>query len=149
MQETITSPLHSIQRQLKRPRRSSRRGAETVEFALTVPLLFLCFFAGLEFSRAIVVRNNIQSAAMTGARTGILPGATRADCEQAAQDVLDAAFIKQAIVTVTPQTITSSTESVSVTIDVPLAANALPMSRFVQGSTLSQTITLRRENQAK
>jgi len=130
-------------------RKTNRRGAATVEFALTVPLLFLFFFAGLEFSRAMVVRNNIQSSAMTGARTGILPGATAAECELAAQQMLDAALIKDATITVEPATIEPSTQNISVTISVPLSSNTLPMSRFVLGTTLSQTITLRRENQAK
>jgi Flp pilus assembly protein TadG len=124
-----------------------RRGATAVEFALTAPLLFLFVFAGIEFSRAMLVRHAVQSAAMAGARVGIIPGADIADCELAANDALDLARIQGTNVVVEPTGgITSTTELVTVTVTADMNSNSLPMSKFIIGRQMAQTITLRREN---
>ena len=42
--------------------------------------MFLFMFAGMEFSRANMIRNVIENAAFEGARQGVVPGADAADC---------------------------------------------------------------------
>jgi Flp pilus assembly protein TadG len=118
-----------------------------VEFALTAPLLLLFVFAAIEFSYANLIRNVMENAAVEGAREGILPGATPADCLAAADDYLGVMGINNASVTVTPSVFDSTTQTVTVTVSIPLAENSMPMSRFVLGQTLNQTITLPRETQ--
>ena len=124
---------------------SGRRAASTVEFALVVPLLFLFVFAAIEFSRTNMIRNMCENAAMEGARAGIVPGATVADCENAAMELLDVMRIQGGTVEVTPNPIAANTSEITVTVLVPLTENALPMSDFVLGKTLGQTVTLPRE----
>ena len=123
----------------------SRRGAAAVETALTAPLLFLLFFAGIEFSRANMVRNVAENAALEGARTGILPGATAQQCIDIANAELLRMNVKGAQVAVDPSVITHTTPHVTVVVSIPLAQNALPLSKFVIGKTLVQSIKLARE----
>jgi Flp pilus assembly protein TadG len=56
----------------RRFRRPSSRGQALVEFALLGPLLFLLVFAGLDFTRAYLVRNAITNSAREGARYAAL-----------------------------------------------------------------------------
>lgn len=116
-----------------------------METALTAPLLFLMFFAGLEFAQANMVRNITENAALEGARAGILPGAIAQNCIDAANAELVKLQIAGATVTVVPSVITHTTPQVTVSVNVPLSQNALPMSHFVMGKTLIQSITLARE----
>jgi Flp pilus assembly protein TadG len=122
-----------------------RRGAAAVETALTAPLLFLMFFAGIEFSRANMVRNVAENAAFEGARSGILPGATAQQCIDRANAELARLNINGAQVDVTPSVITHTTPDVTVVVNIPLAQNSLPLSKFVIGKTLVQSIKLSRE----
>ncbi len=128
-------------------RYKNRRGAAVIEFAMTVPLLFLFVFASIEFSRANMIKNMIENAAMEGAREGMLPGHTAADCIAAAQDLIDIMALNDATITVEPASLTPTTPTVTVMVSVPLATNSLPMSKFVLGESLTQSVTLPREIQ--
>ena len=57
-----------------------RTAAVVVEFAICAPILFLFFFASLEFSRVNMIRQSVENAVYEGARRGIVPGATAANC---------------------------------------------------------------------
>lgn len=131
---------------LAKPSRK-RIGALTVEFALSAPVLFLFTFSGVEFARVNMIRNSIENAAYEGARTGIIPGATAADCEAAAQDVLDAIQLAQSTITVAPAVIQPDSPTVSVTIGVPITtANGYITPKFYLGTTMTTSITLPRES---
>jgi Flp pilus assembly protein TadG len=122
-----------------------RNGVTAVEFALTFPLLLLIVFGSLEFSRANMIRNMCENAALEGARAGMIPGATAQDCTDAVNQLLDIIGIQNATVTIEPSTIDPATPDVEVTVTIPLADNSLPMSKFVLGTTMSQTAELPRE----
>ena len=122
-----------------------RQGVTAVEFALTFPLLLILVFGSLEFSRANMIRNMCENAALEGARAGMIPGATAQDCIDASNELLDIIGIQNATVTIDPTSITPTTEDVEVTVTIPLADNSLPMSKFVLGTTMSQTAQLPRE----
>ena len=108
----------------KRNRTESRRGATAVEFVITAPIFFLVLFGALELSRANLIRNSCENAALEGARRGILPGATAQNCRDASETLLDIVRIQDYNVTVDPSTITDQTEQVTVTVQVDLTANA-------------------------
>lgn len=131
-------------------RQLQRRGATTVEFAMTAPLLFLLLLGAFEFSRVYVLYHTCEIAAAEGARRGIVPGATAADCQTAAADELGLVGVKDYTVTVSPSTILTDTETISVTTNVPITlANGYMLPRFFVGKTLSKTITLPREQAIK
>ena len=129
----------------KRNGHFTRKGVTAVEFALTFPLLLLIVFGSLEFSRANMIRNMCENAALEGARAGMIPGATAQDCRDAANRLLDIIGIQNATVTIEPSTIIPATPDVAVTVSIPLADNSLPMSKFVLGTNMSQTAELPRE----
>jgi Flp pilus assembly protein TadG len=122
-----------------------RRGALTVEFALTVPILFAIVLGALEFSHINMVRNTIENAAYEGARHGIIPGASAADVQAEAERILNVIGVNAETVTVTPAQITNSTERVTVTVDVPLDSNGFIAPLFMRGRTMTRSITLTRE----
>ena len=116
-----------------------------VEFALTASLLFMFFMASLDFARANLLRHTINNAAFEGARIGIIPGATAADCIAESNRLLAMGFVTSATVTVTPSTIEDDTEAISVTVTVPLAENLWAASVFFGTSEMSRTSTIVRE----
>ena len=123
-----------------------RRGAVTVEFAFALPILLLFTFAGLEFSRVNMIRNTAINAAYEGARKGIVPGATVADCEAAANDLLNFVEINGGTVTTSPSPIQPSTEAVTVTVTIPItAANSFITPEYFLGKTIQSSVTLPRE----
>ena len=124
---------------------SQRRGALTVEFALTLPLVFMLLFGAIEFLYVNMIRCSAETAAYEGARRGVVPGATAANATAAAQEILDAVGTRNEKITVTPSTITPTTPSVTVTIEVPLDSNSLISPRYMRGKTLRKTCTLQRE----
>ena len=133
-------------RGFSRNRKRRQRGAVTVEFAFTLPLLLLFVFSGFELSRVNMMRNSIENAAYEGARRGIVPGATAADCEATTQTILDIIDIKNSSITVTPTTIDANTETVTVSVEVPLTqSNGYVTPRFYLGKVLRASITLPRE----
>ena len=126
-------------------RRRRRAGAVIVEFAICVPILFLFFFAALEFSRVNMIRQTIENAMYEGSRRGIVPGATADDCRTAAQNVLNTVSTQDAEITVTPGVITPETSQVTVAISVPVNSNSWVMPLFFDGKTIANSMTLRRE----
>lgn len=125
--------------------RRDRRGAALVEFALTASLLFLIVFTAVEFMRVNTIVNTSDNAAYEGARTGIVPGATAADVIAAAQSTLNVIGTRNAVVSVEPETINSTTAEITVTVQVPLDDNSFIAPHFFLGKTLSKSCTLSRE----
>jgi Flp pilus assembly protein TadG len=123
-----------------------RRGAVTVEFALAFPILLLFTFAGIEFSRVNMIRNTAINAAYEGARKGTVPGATSAECELAANQLLNFVDINGGTAVASPSTIQPDTESVTVTVTVPItSANSFITPQYFFGKTIVTSVTLPRE----
>lgn len=129
-----------------RRRKSHRTAAVTVEFAIAAPILFLVIFTGVEFSRVNLIRNTMKNAAYEGARRGIVDGATAEDCRQRAQEILDIVSVRDAVITITPRTIDSSTKTISVSIETPIDANGYISPRFYLGKSLVATTSMPRES---
>ncbi len=126
--------------------RNHRRGAVTVEMAVAAPVLFMFVFAGVEFSRVNMIRNTIENAAYEGARSGILPGATAANCAAVAQDLLDKIGVADSTITINPPVILIDTADVTVTVEVPMTmANGYITPTYYLGRTLRASVTLPRE----
>jgi len=123
----------------------TRSGAVVVEFAICAPLLFMFFFASLEFSRVNMIRQSIENAVYEGARRGIVPGATADDCRNSAQAVLNTIFARNATISVTPTVITQDTSEVTVAVSVPVNNNSWVIPVFFANKTISSAMTLKRE----
>jgi len=123
----------------------TRFGAVVVEFAICAPILFMFFFASLEFSRVNMIRQSVENAVYEGARRGIVPGATATDCRNSAQVVLNSISAHDATVSVTPSTITKDTSQVTVAVAVPVNSNSWVIPTFFANKTISSSMTLNRE----
>jgi Flp pilus assembly protein TadG len=125
--------------------RNVRRGAVLVEMALTIGLAFFFFFAALEFCRISMIRHSVENALYEGARAGIVPGATAAEVQNRARNVLRTVGLSNTNVEVTPSVITQSTRDISVRIRLPLDQNLFAPAFFFRGRTLDRTLTMQRE----
>ena len=122
-----------------------RRGAALVEFALTVPLLFLILFVSIEFMRVNTIVNTIENAAYEGARRAIVPGANADQAIAAARALTDAIGVRNPSFDVDPSEIAFDTPEITVTVSVPADDNAFIAPRFFAGDTITKTCTLSRE----
>jgi Flp pilus assembly protein TadG len=126
-------------------RRCPRCGASVVEFAIVAPIFFLFLMAAFEFGWLNVLRHTADNAAYEAARAVMVPGATAAEAVAKANSILSIVKARGAKVTVTPSVITTSTDHVTVTIDVPMTNNALIVPRFTGTKTIHCSATLRTE----
>jgi Flp pilus assembly protein TadG len=124
-----------------RPRRSDRLGTTSVEFALVAPIIFTLFLGAIEMTRFNFIRHTAANAAYEAARTGIVPGATEADCRKKATDLLTAVGAGSSV-TVDYQ---STTKTVRVSVTIPVNQNSWAIGRFTHGLNLVQSCTLSRE----
>jgi Flp pilus assembly protein TadG len=125
--------------------RTRRLGATTVEFALVAPAFFLVIMSMFEFTRLNVLRHTADNAAYEAARVAIVPGATVAQATTEANRLLSIVNARGAQVNFNPATITPETNSVTVTVTIPLDSNGWVVPHFTQGRTLTSSATMRTE----
>lgn len=123
----------------------TRRGAVAVEFAITAGVALLFFFGAFEFARVAMIRGTIDNAIYEGARAGITPGATNADVLRKVNEILGFSLVRSARVTVAPNPIVFDSQTVTVTVDLPLDANTFSPARFFKGKSILRTIQMKRE----
>ena len=87
-----------------------------------------------------------DNAAYEAARRGIVPSATATDVMDTANSVLAAIGAQDAVITITPTTITPDTDEVTVEIDIPLDSNGLIAPMYVGGLSVSADMTMIRES---
>lgn len=123
-------------------RASSRTGATMVEFALTLPIVMLFFWASIEFARASILQHAIDNAAYEACRAVIVPGGTVAEATTEANKILSTFSITGATVTVTPNPITEATTQVTCQVSAPTSSSMWGAPRFFSGHTLTSRSTL-------
>jgi len=134
-------------RSTKQSRRSQRAGATAVEFSLTLPILLIFLFATFELGRGNMMLNTTEAAAYEAARVAIVPGATAAEAEEAANFILSTAGIQESSFSIVPANLNTPSEAVEITIDVSFADNSLLVPDFLDNARFVRTIVLNRENQ--
>lgn len=124
-----------------------RRGAVTVEMAVTAPILFLLLFAALEFASMNNMRHSVDNAAYEAARRGIVPGATTAAVVNEANTIMGYVGARNATVTVVPNAFDDNTPELTVTVSVPIAGNGWVTPFFYDpADTIVGQCRLRRED---
>lgn len=125
-----------------------REGKTTVEFALVAPLFFLVLFCCFEFARMSMLRNLAQNAAYEACRLAMMEGATAADGQAEANEVLARLGTQGATVETSFQPILRDDGSVleerafvTTRVTIPLAQNtiAFPSSAFGDKSIVAET----------
>ncbi len=130
----------------KTPRQlPSRRGALTVEVAICLPILITFLFACYEVAHANMLLHATESAAYEAARVGIVPGAKPAKIREAAAFVLNSVGVRNFTLTMTPDPITTKTNSVKIVILVPFRGNTAVSQMFVRDPTFRGQCELTRE----
>ena len=120
-------------------------GAVTVELALTIAILFMVVFASIECGRAFLILNTAENAAYEGARRGIVPGATAADCIAEAQWIISTVGTQNVNIQVNPTSISLDTPEVEVIVTVPVDGNGYMFPIFFGGRSLVGRCKLSRE----
>jgi hypothetical protein len=137
--------IHPNSQTRRTPCKRARKAAVTVEFAVSSGIVFVLFFAALEFCRAVSVRQAQELALYEGGRVGIVAGAKAADVHAEASRILTISGIRSSTITVSPDPITDETDSVSVRIRIPLGSNMFGPVNLFQGKVLDRTLVMKRE----
>jgi hypothetical protein len=125
---------------VNRRRSRRRRGALTVEFALTVPILFFFFFASVEFGRMHMIRHSLQNAVYEGARTALVPNTSDEAVRVATRSVLNASGVSTVQIVVDQRE-----DQVTIAAQVPFDTESWGVPLFFTGRFLSSSITLTRD----
>lgn len=112
---------------------------------MTVPILFMLLFGALEFARMNMIRETAKNAVYEAARTCIVPGATKAEGEAAANAILRSIGVSNADVRVDPPTITDTTPTVRATVTIPYNSNMWVTPFYSKDGSASATCTLTRD----
>jgi Flp pilus assembly protein TadG len=125
-------------------RNTSRRGAATVELALTLPLLLTLTFGSIEIANGMFLKQALTVAAHETARVAISQGETQANALAAGQRILTARNVNGGTISLTP-TVTSTTAAgtiITATVTAPASANSIGISMFLGSTTVSATVVM-------
>ncbi len=123
-------------------KKNARTGATAVEFAFMVPIIFTMFLGSIEVTRINFIRNTASNACYEGARKAVLPGATTAEAETEARRLINTLNVG----TGATVNVTSTTDSVTVAITIPVNQNSWGITRFTKGLNVTQSCKLSRES---
>lgn len=125
--------------------RSNRRGATTVEFAITAGIALMLFFASFEFCRIAMIRHTVDNAVYEAARSGIIPGATSSEVKNRATNVLKTLGLRNAKINVSPNRLGPGVREVTVEIEVPFNQNSFGTTLFMKNKKVVRSLTMQRE----
>ena len=131
---------------------SRRRGAAAVEFALVSPLIFLLFFASIEFGRLLMVTHALDTAAREGCRKAVSWDVDSENIEQVVTARLATCGISRHSLDVEPSSPAGANQwdPITVRIAVPYGeVSWLPVPRYLAGITLRGSCTLPKESDAQ
>lgn len=126
-----------------RQAKQRRRGAAAVEFAVCANIFFILIFTCMEFARMNMIRNLAQDAAYFAARRAMVPGATAAEAEAAANEVMGMMTSTGYVVDVAPLDADAANVEVTVTVDFDQIALFAPM--FLPNAVIESTARIRTE----
>lgn len=124
--------------------RRRRRGVAATEFAVCLPIIVLLVIGTIEACSMIFLKQTLAIAAYEGARTAIIPGATKTQVEAACNQILTDRKVKGATVTVKPTDIVALNpgDFVDVTVSAPCSSNSIVPTKFYKGRNLTSTASM-------
>lgn len=128
-------------------RKSRRRGAALVEFAVCLPILMILILGSMEASNTIFLKQSLHASAYEGIRAAVRIKGTSVTANAAAEDVLTARNIKKAKVVFSPASIENVARGERITIDVqaPVGANSPFIGKVVPDRTLTVRLVMIKE----
>ena len=130
-------------------RSRKRKGSVPVEFAFTAPILFLIVFGVTEFGRMTMAYSAMEEAARAACRKAIIQGATVADVETKAAELLTPIGIDKYTISVDPNPPSSADRWTPVTVTISANysdMNWLPIPQFVGTKRLTASCALASEH---
>ena len=129
---------------------SPRRGASTLELAMTLPVFLTLSFGIIEFGRGFMVQQFLTNGAREGARYASLPNSTSADVVAKTREFLSKGSIDPAkvAITVTPTDLSSAKSGTQVKVHVRVAYSDvtwMPVPTFIAGKDLTSETAMRHE----
>ena len=118
------------------------RGAHSVEMAFMLPIVFVLFLGGIEFARLQIIKHLADNASYEAARAVMVPGATVAEAQAIANNVMKIGGIKGATVTVSPNPILETTQSITVNVSIPTSNNLWSAATFSKNLSISANTLL-------
>ncbi|RMF38560.1 MAG: pilus assembly protein [Planctomycetota bacterium] len=124
-----------------------RKGAATVELAVTLPLLVTLAFGTIEATNAIYLKQSLVIAAYEGARVAILPNTDETKVKAASQRILTARRVKNATITVSPSNYQNKPYGtpIQVTVSAKLSSNLISPALVLQDRTTSASVVMMKE----
>lgn len=129
----------------KKTSRKKRRGAVTVEMAITLPLLFLIVMTSIEFGRLNVIRHTVDNAAYEAARRAIVPGVSAETAEDEARRIMSIVGARGVDVQISPSVLQVDTPEVNVNVSVSFDENGFLAPFFFAGRRVVGSVTMTRE----
>jgi Flp pilus assembly protein TadG len=120
---------------------SDRRGALTVEFAISAPLIFLLFLGGLELTALNFARQTVGNASYEAARKLIIPGGTVAQAQAEGLRQMNIVGLG----TGATCTVVNAATTATATVSVPATNVSWGLTRFCAGYNITQSCTLTKE----
>ncbi|MCA9214235.1 MAG: pilus assembly protein [Planctomycetales bacterium] len=143
----MSSNINEMPRTRRKQRLPKRKGAAVVEFAVVAPFLMLMLLGMIEFGRAMIIQQNVTTAAREACREATLPSATTASATAVAEQF--ASQIPNEGITVTFAPSPEDAEAgdiITATVEVPISAiSNLGAIWFGSGATLDASAAMRKE----
>jgi Flp pilus assembly protein TadG len=129
-------------------KRSDRRGAAVVEFALIAPIFFAAVLGIIEFGRMMMVQEILVNAAREGARAAIMPGETDSQVTSVVSNYMSVSGISGYTETLSPTLSTSPATGTALTLTVSVPCQTVSWlggSTWFNGKTISSSVVMIKE----
>lgn len=126
----------------KRANGSNRKGAATLEAAITLPILLGLIFGSIETANAIHVRQTVSIAAYDAARIATKRNGTQDAAKTRCAELLESQGVNEFKISFNPQVDLSTPRAtvVTVTVSVPSNSNSLGLVEIFAGTYFSKTV---------
>lgn len=135
----MTTPFHESRPRTPKPR---RHGSTLVEMAFVLPLIMFFFAMMFELCRVLMLQHTADTAAYEAARAAMVPGATAAEAQQVAQQMINSNGLKQTSVLVSPEILTETTPLITVKVNIPVNENSWIAPSQLGNFVVSSEVTL-------
>ncbi len=131
----------------RRSQRSNRVGAAVVEFAVVAPFLMLMLIGMIEFGRAMIIQQNVTTAAREACREATLPNATTSSATDVAMQFASQLPSNEVDVQFDPTPEDAEAgDTITVTVEVSISAiSKLGAIWFGEGASLNANAAMRKE----
>lgn len=127
--------------------RSDRSGAAVVEAAICFPLILVLMLGTLEITSGLYLRESLSICGFEACRVGTRRGATAADVQARATEVLADRGVTGGAVIITPDNFDAlnSLDQISVEVSAPTAGNSIFIFDNLANRTIRSKVTMIRE----